>query len=247
MYTSRIRYPESPMKKPVLYILHFAGGSCYSFLFMTGVLTNFHPVFLELPGRGRRMNEPLLKDFDAAARDIFNQIAGMQGKGDFIIYGHSMGAYLALRVTGLLERSGLPPVCLIVSGNAGPGMQDHHSIYRLERDMFMEKLEGLGGIPAELRENRELFDFFEPILRADFEIAERNSAVSDDPVQAPLFAMMGSLEEKADKISNWGRFTRSAFRYEILEGDHFFIYKHPERIAGIITDCYTAVGLVHQG
>jgi surfactin synthase thioesterase subunit len=52
---------------------------------------------------------------------------------------------------------------------------------------------------------------------------------------------MGSEEENVDRIANWGRFTRSHFRSEVLEDNHFFIHKHPERMADVLKGCYDRV------
>jgi external thioesterase TEII len=230
------------MKKPKLFLLHFAGGNCYSFQFLVSLLGGFDVEALELPGRGRRMQEPLLTDFNKAAEDMYRQIRAKLNGADFLIYGHSMGAYLGLKVANWLEADGKPPLALLVSGNAGPGMRDKKNRYLLGHDEFVLELRKLGGVPEELFENRELFDFFEPVLRADFEIAERNNIEEATAVNAPLYAIMGSEEEKADFISNWGRFTHSLFSAEILSGDHFFIHKHPHRIAQIIRHAYDQVG-----
>jgi external thioesterase TEII len=235
------------MKKPQLFLLHFAGGNCYSFQFMQSLLRTFEVIPLELPGRGRRIREGLLKDFDLAAGDMYQQITAKLTSPSFLIYGHSMGAYLALRVANMLEAAGKRPAYVIVSGNAGPGVRsDKINMYALEHKDFVEELEKLGGVPPEVIANKELFGFFEPILRADFEIAERNEIILEPAIDAPLYAIMGSEEEKADKISNWGRFTKSAFRSEILEGGHFFIHKHPQRLAAIITNCHEETVLLKQ-
>jgi len=116
----------------------------------------------------------------------------------------------------------------------------------MEYDEFVAELRKLGGVPEELFENRELFDFFEPILRADFEVAERNDIENATVVDAPLYAIMGSEEEKADFIDNWGRFTHSLFQAEVLPGDHFFIHKHPHRLVQIIRLAYSQVALVQH-
>jgi external thioesterase TEII len=229
------------MKKTQLFLLHFAGGNCYSFQFLKPLLPEFEVITLELPGRGKRLNEPLLKDFGMAAEDIFRQMNTKLNASPFLIYGHSMGAYLALRVASMLAGAGSPPVYLIVSGNAGPGVKYEDEVkkrYLLSRDEFIEELKILGGVPEELLENRELFNFFEPVLRADFQIAENNGMANDAPVNVPLYAMMGSTELKTEEISNWGRFTTGRFNHEILEGGHFFIHQHPERIAAVIRNCY---------
>ena len=223
-----------------VFLFHFAGGNCYSFELLMPLLKEFDVRVLELPGRGKRVHQSLLKDFDVAARDMYDQVVKNLTSAPFIIYGHSMGAYLALRVTGMLEKTGRVPAYLIVSGNAGPAVRDLKRRYLMKHDEFVEELKFLGGVPVELLENTDLFNYFDPILRADFEIAENNRMANEPPVKAPLYAMMGDKEEKVAEISNWGRFTKSTFKYEVLEGDHFFINKHPQRIAAIIKDCFTA-------
>lgn len=151
-----------------------------------------------------------------------------------------MGAYLTLRVANMLENTGRYPACIIVSGNAGPGVhaENKKPRYLLGREEFIEELKILGGLPPELLENEELFNFFEPVLRADFRIVELNELENEPPVQAPIYALMGNEEEKVAEIDNWGRFTTGYFQSAILEGNHFFIYRHSGRIAGIINAFY---------
>lgn len=225
------------MAKPQLYLFHFAGGNVYSFQFLTPLLKDFDVIPLELPGRGRRIGEPLLKDFELAVHDMYNQVNKHVLNTDIILYGHSLGAYLAFGVATMLEAAGSPAVHLLVSGNAGPGTGDAKNRYLMDRDDFMEELKLLGGIPKAFLDDRELVDFFEPILRADFELAERNRLAMAAPLNTPLFAMMGSLEAQVALLPNWGKFSCAQFGYEIFEGDHFFIYKHAQRIAEIICGC----------
>jgi external thioesterase TEII len=225
------------MKKAQLFLLHFAGGNCYSFQFLAPFLSQFNVIPLELPGRGRRMKEALLSDFADAAKDLYAQILPKLDTSPFMIYGHSMGAYLAIHIARMLEEAGKFPLHVIVSGNAGPGVRHNRKIHLLERTEFIEELVQLGGIPQEVIDNEELFDMLEPVLRADFEIAEAANMIFE-PVQAPVFAMMGSEEEHVDQIANWGRFSLGRFQYNVLDGDHFFIHRHAQRMAGVINDCY---------
>jgi surfactin synthase thioesterase subunit len=200
----------------------------------------FEVIPLELPGRGKRMNEPLLVEFDEAAKDLYDQVMARLAVPEFLIYGHSMGAYLALRVANMLERAGRLPACVVVSGNAGPDVKtkDKKIRYLLEREEFIEEVKILGGLPQAIIENKELLGFFEPVLRADFEIVERNRLEEEPAIQAHLYAMMGSGEENVAFINNWSKFTKGRFNAEILEGDHFFIHRHPARVAGIINSFY---------
>lgn len=233
---------------PQLFLLHFAGGNCYSYRFLTPMLQGFEVIALELPGRGKRMEEALIRDFDDAAVDFYQQINALLTGSPFLIYGHSMGAYLALRVANMLEIAGNGPAGIVVSGNAGPGIvrKEKKVRYLMERTEFMQELLQIGGIPNELIDNDEVFSFFEPVLRADFEIAERHDLRREPAIQAPLYAIMGSLEESVGEINNWSGFTKGGFYSEVLEGDHFFIYRHPHRIAGIISTLYSRVHALPQ-
>jgi len=226
------------MKKPQLFLLHFAGGNCYSFNFMLPHLKEFEVVTIELPGRGRRIMEDLLKDFDSAALDVYKQIRSRIGSAPYLIYGHSMGAHVGLRVANLLCRAGYAPAYLVVSGNAGPSGKKKKFTYLLGKRDFISHLRKLGGISSEVIENDELFSVFEPILRADFELVERSEIAGEPPLGIPIYAVMGTEESRSAEIGNWANYTYIHFDYEILSGDHFFIHKHPGRIADIVKECY---------
>ncbi|MBB6498880.1 thioesterase II family protein [Pedobacter cryoconitis] len=224
------------MKKHQLILLHFAGGNSHSFNFMLPYLQDFEIIPLELPGRGRRIGEELLKDFDLAALDIYKQVIGKLNSSKFIIYGHSMGAYLALKVASLLEKANKAPSYIFVSGNAGPGLENKTTRYLLGREDFIVELKKLGGIPDEVFEYEDMLDFFLPVLRADFEISERNKAEVDTLISSPIYAMMGDQETKVEHITNWKNFTKSHFGYKIFEGGHFFIHKDYQEVARLIKD-----------
>ncbi|MFC0516387.1 thioesterase II family protein [Mucilaginibacter angelicae] len=225
------------MKKTKLFLLHYAGGSVYSFQKFRPYLDDFEVIPIELPGRGKRISEELISDFEKAAQDVFDQISRLLSPGGFLIYGHSMGAYLALKVCSMLEQINRSPAYLIVSGNPGPGGSIKKNRYLFNPPEFLNEIRNLGGASEDFLSNKELLDFFEPILRADFEVAERNEVELVPPVRSSLHAIMGNEEEFVDRIENWNRFTQSDFSYDILEGGHFFIDNHPEKVSAIIKSC----------
>lgn len=222
------------MNKTQLFLLHYAGGNRYSFRFMFDFLKDFEVVPLELPGRGDRMGEQLLTNFDQAAADCCRRMAARLRSPKYIIYGHSMGACLGLRITGLMEERSRPPAYLVVSGNPGPGIGAEKERYLLSREDLIADLKKLGGVPQQVIENEELLEFILPILRADFEVAERNGMESEPPVNTPIHAIMGDEEEYVENIFNWQRFTCGRLDCETMRGGHFFIFDHAEKIASII-------------
>lgn len=225
------------MQKTQLFLIPFAGGNSYSYNFLIPYLKDYDVVTLELPGRGRRIKESLLTEFDHAAEDIFKQILSKQTSSFFIIYGHSLGTGIGLRVANMLEKINRAPAYLVFTGNPGPGIRENRKLYLYEKLEFIDEIKKLGGLPDELRSNDEFIDFIEPVFRSDFELAERNLLANEPAVNIPIYSIMGDLEKNVTDISNWKRFTTANFHSEVLFGNHFFIYDHPERIANVLQQC----------
>lgn len=219
-------------------MFHFAGGNSYSYRFMEPYLKEFDVETLELPGRGARSDEMLLRDFTLAADDLFEQLHSRLKAGRFLIYGHSMGALLALKVTHMLEERGICPGHLIVTGNAGPNAGINEKRYLLNDNEFVLELKKLGGLSSEFLQSEELLHYFLPILKADFEISEENGLARDLKVKTPVYALMGDTEKYSTAIANWADYTASGFTSELCEGNHFFIHKHAEALCHVIRNCY---------
>jgi external thioesterase TEII len=226
-------------KNMQVFLLHFSGGSVNSFNFLKPYLPknfDFHP--LELPGRGKRIKEKLLSIESEAIDDLINQINSLRNNKPYMIFGHSLGAQLGLRVTKKMEELGDSPKKLIVAGNAGPGTGDIDKCRSTMSDEELkEELLTLGGVPKEVLENEELFGFFSPIMRSDFSILEKGEPLEADfKLNTPIVAVMGDKEETAEDIENWRNFTTGTFKSHLLEGNHFFIHDHPAELARIITN-----------
>ncbi len=231
------------MIKLQLFLLHFAGGNCYSYDFLKSNIKNRNvEVFsLELPGRGKRYKEDLIFDKKEAIDDYVTQIKKNRNKLPYIVYGHSMGATLGLSVVSEMEKENDPPVKLVVSGNAGPGTEEKdvkragQKLYSLTDDDFKDLLRELGGIPEAVIKNKELFDYFGPIIRADFEILDKKQDFEWNlKINTPIHALMGDAEKLIEYIDNWKNYTVSHFTSQLLPGNHFFIYDHPDELVNII-------------
>lgn len=220
------------MQKTKLFLLHFAGGNCYSYQFLQPELSkSFDVVVLELPGRGKRMGEPLIKAMDVAVKDLLKQVLPHLNSTDgFMIFGHSLGATLAWLLTLKLERMGYYPDQLIVSGNPGPNVGETKGMSRMSQPDLIQELRKMGGVSDELFAHKELFEFFEPALRADFALSEcRFDMSTDQRVETPLYAIMGDIEDDVAHIQNWGQYCQE-FDYAIMEGDHFFIHQQKQSL-----------------
>jgi surfactin synthase thioesterase subunit len=109
--------------------------------------------------------------------------------------------------------------------------------YTLGNDAFIHNLKDLGGMPSTFFEHPELFDLFEPILRADYQIAECfhfnekrkvNTKVSILYGKGESFSLLEALE--------WKTFTHFPIDFQQFEGNHFFIYHHIKAVCDIIKE-----------
>ncbi len=222
-----------------VFILPFAGGNSYSFHFLKPHFSSTTEVHvLELPGRGKRIQEALLKTSTEAIADYCLQIKSlrMNPETPYVIYGHSMGTLLGLAVVRKLEELADPPLRFVGTGSAGPEVTTDLDFQRHQMNdhQLKEELLRLGGAPRELLEDQDMFAFFSKPIRSDFEILYKSIRWDEVRIRTSSFFVMGNDELFTNRINNWKKYTVGPAHFALLPGDHFFIHKHPERIAALI-------------
>jgi surfactin synthase thioesterase subunit len=192
---------------------------------------------VELPGRGRRMNEPLEVTVSGVLDGIARDVRPEPGQ-PFALFGHSLGAILAFELTRRLECSGLSPAVLFVSGTRAPGSRELTRYAALQSDAELRaELERLDGTPASVLADAELMQLALPVLRADFQVAGSYRGSSERTVRAPLVALGGADDETTgDGLSAWREHTESEFSLHVLPGGHFFIHPREAELLAIIED-----------
>jgi surfactin synthase thioesterase subunit len=95
----------------------------------------------------------------------------------------------------------------------------------------------MGGCPPEVLADRELLEFFEPILRADFQAFETWPVVSGPPIDVPIVVSRGSEDEVSEAAARaWALETRHPITYTEFAGGHFFILQHWAAIGSMIRE-----------
>lgn len=224
--------------KKILFTIPFAGGNKYSFNKFDKYLKDDFVIYnLELAGRGDRISESLMSDLYEIRDDLFSQIKDKIA-GEYVIYGHSLGGLLAYLVTLLLEEKNLPlPSKLVISGKANPSIKPKVIRHNLPRDSFIDSIKKLGGVPSEFFDHHELFEFFEPILRADFQAAEDFDFKENSKISSKISVLYGSDEHfSRKKALKWKDYTSQDFKFIELKGGHFFIFDHAKDVCNIIKE-----------
>jgi len=183
---------------------------------------------VELPGRGARMGEAFVEDFDAmVARICTEQAEAMHG--DFAIFGHSMGAQLAHGAVRRLKASRRPlPYALLVSGSAAPSRRDPERFAGGEDDAsLIAELRKQGGTPEEVFASDELMRITLDTLRADRRVCRSHDAratAGAPPLPLPVHAFAGRQDDiEASAMAAWSKETAGVFTLDWFKGGHFFL------------------------
>ena len=161
------------MSKIDLLCFPFAGGSKYSYVeFNKWRPGNLNIKCFDYPGRGSRMQEPLVPDVHELAEDALTQVKPFVGNA-YALYGHSMGALVVYLLLHKLADGGFPlPRHVFITGAPGPSAKKKEKKHLLEKQAFKAELKKYDGCPHEVLENDVLFSFIDGVLRADFKAVE---------------------------------------------------------------------------
>ncbi|MES2731618.1 MAG: thioesterase domain-containing protein [Bacteroidota bacterium] len=227
------------MEKINLFCLPFAGGNKYSYRKYEEKSPPFiNLIPLEYPGRGSRVQEPLLGDVTELLDDLYQQIKSRVDRGSYAIYGHSMGGLMAcLLARKVIENGHSSPLHLFITGTTGPSALSRKDKKRhlLGKKEFMEEVKSLNGTLEDILQNEELLEYLEPILRADFKVIESYNHTEIPPLDIAITVITGTQEDMTmEDIYLWQKETSAAVNFIRMPGNHFFINQYPFEIIQVI-------------
>jgi surfactin synthase thioesterase subunit len=220
-----------------LYCLPYAGASASVYVRWKRRLPTWIEVTpVELPGRGRRMCEPLAQTLPALLDSIARDVRPEPGR-PFAVFGHSLGAIIAFELAARLEQQGLAPAIVFASGTCPPAARDRERFAALQTDAeLLAELRRLDGTPAHVLADAELMELALPVLRADFQIAANYTGNAERLLRAPLVALGGADDPttSGEAIAAWRDQTRADFSMHMLPGGHFFIHEQESALFAVL-------------
>lgn len=223
-----------PVEQPALRLIgfHHAGGSASVYYPMSRQLPqDWDLVLLDLPGRGKRHGEQPLHDMEQL---IQLAVADVQPWLDapFAIFGHSLGAILAVEVARRLQAQGSIPSFVTVSGRAAPVYQAQvcRGLHELEDEELLAELLALGGTPERIREVPGFVERFLRISRADLRAVESyRPSAEREPLGCPIIAFggIGDAWAPLDMVLAWEKETSGDFHSRFFPGGHFYFLGEP--------------------
>lgn len=206
-----------------LIAIPYAGGSLNSYSLMKQVngvsVTNY-----ELPGRGRRYEDSEYT-MDRVKREIIKQIDFSKS---YILFGHSMGAFIAYETCALIEELNLKkPFKVILSAQIPPHCVDMQSYDReMDDASVIAYLKSMGGTPQEVLDSKELIDYYGKILKNDLMLLRTYFQNGWSPKVESSIEIWNGIQDKMipfSKVIKWKDVTLSECHIKSFEGGHFFI------------------------
>ena len=198
-------------------------------------------VLMQPPGREARWSEKPFQqatDLAASAAKALQPYLNMP----FMFFGHSLGAMTSFEVARQLRSAGQPqPLRLFASAHRAPHLpHPHPNLHGLpDREFIDQMCQQYGGIPQAVLDNPDLVELMLPCLRADFTVFETYRYKEEAPLACPITAFGGTRDRRITEreIGEWRQQTSADFRYEMFDGDHFFLQdKREQLLASVMRD-----------
>ncbi len=228
--------------RPLLFLLAHAGGSAvvYQSAFKR-LAAEFELVPLELPGRGRRFEEPLLRSMELMVTDLYGEAAKFISPGrEYAVFGHSLGGLAAFLLAHEIAARGLPPpLRLVVSSARVPGSHavDPALLSLSDADLWRASADHFGALNRDIIDSEELMLLFAPILRADLgAVVEYRPKGALRPLDLSLRAVFAEDDVVGLKeMEEWRSFVSRPISVTRVAGGHFHPLANPKAVEELIS------------
>lgn len=216
--------------KKLMFVIPFAGGSSQSFVAWKDV-DEFAFFYVDLPGKGKNTGLPFLKSMKEMAEFCANQILTIlreEGDGEYYLWGHSMGSYLAYEVIKILTRDNrLLPKKLILSGTAGPERMQREEMCRhmLCEESFLNYIVDFGLVNDKVSKSRFFQKRFLPAILNDYEVLLDYRTPKDVVSGIEVIVINGESDSiTCEDAKQWSEYFEQEIMYKWVPGNHFFIF-----------------------
>lgn len=154
-----------------LICLPHAGAGGIIYMPWKGVLSEKIGLYtVLLPGREKRIREPLISDAVVLCSRILEGIKE-ELKPPYVLFGHSMGGILVYELMRQILAQGLPlPQKIVMAGTSLRGFRRVPNVDLLSDDELADFLVKMGGTEEELLYNENFRACFYPIIKNDYRL-----------------------------------------------------------------------------
>jgi surfactin synthase thioesterase subunit len=239
-----VRPRRNPHATRTLVCLGFCGGGAGPYLSWVDAL----PPDVELaaicyPGRDGRYLDDFAADWNALAEDATSAVISAAER-PYVLFGHSMGGWMAFDVATRIEQRGGPgPQSLVVSSANAPSRgltpRDMFPAQRDTDEQLLDWMRTHGLMPEHVLSDPDLQEMALELMRADIRVRDTFYYVDGARVTVPLQVLTGAADEVivSNTAEQWRALAAGEYRHDVLPGGHFYtpeIWRRlPERIAAV--------------
>jgi surfactin synthase thioesterase subunit len=228
-YANGVLWPAPrPDATRVLVCFGFCGGGTSAFRsWVHAVPADVDLALVCLPGRERRIAEPPAQRWDDLMTEALTSLRSVVSR-PYVLFGHSLGAWVAFDAAVHMEQSGGPrPSALVVSASNPPSRAARErrqapSSQTSDAEL-LDWLCRVGQLPAAIVADPALCQLALDLFRADKRAAESYAWVPGTTVRCPMLLLRADDDifvEPADTA--WSALASGPYRYERLPGGHFY-------------------------
>lgn len=227
---------KNPIKGHInLFCFPHAGGSAQLYKEWAKLAepqTNVYPI--QLPMRENRGNEILPKSIEEVIMDFLKENESIFNE-PYAVFGHSLGAILAVELVYELKKRGKNCHCLFISGTSYPKGKKA-TLPFTEREI-MDNLYNLGGINEELVKSEVFMRYYMPIISGDLELFSNYEWKHGDALlDCPLYLFGGKQDQSVsvEQMHTWKDGSSNYLGETFFTGGHFYLKQNAKNIMCII-------------
>jgi surfactin synthase thioesterase subunit len=227
-FTTGIVWPAPrPQAEQVLVCLSFCGGGTVAFRPWADTLSqDFDLALVCYPGRERRFNEPMAGSWSELMDDVLVSIRSLAHR-PYVLFGHSMGAWVAFEVTAAAERGGFQaPQALVVSASSPPSRAAQEELEPPNAndsdEVLLDWMRGVGQVSELVMEDPGLRAYALELFRADKRVTSSYEFTAGRSVRTPMKVLSGLDDPHVCDIDGWRALAAGDCRFDELAGGHFY-------------------------
>jgi pyochelin biosynthetic protein PchC len=232
------RYNPAPHAPTRLVCFPHAGGSATFYLPVARAMAPALDVLaVQYPGRQDRRSERAIDDIRELADSVVAELKPWLDR-PVALFGHSMGATVAFEVATRLERDGVVPVALVVSGRRAPSRFRPGHVHQFDDRQMVAELRKLSGTDATLLGDEEVVRMILPAIRSDYRAVETYRYHPGPKLTCPVLTLMGDRDPEVtpDEAQAWAEHTSGRFDLRTFPGGHFYLNEHATAVMDAIAE-----------
>ncbi|NGN63433.1 thioesterase [Streptomyces sp. A7024] len=227
-------YDRDRLRARLLVLPHSGGGPNRYRELVAGLPEDFEVLGLTLPGRERRLGEPL----GAVLDDVIGSLDEIHRNGPplpTVIFGHSLGAGLGLHLAHALG----PQCHALVASAQAPQERVGRRPDGTDDDLLSILERSDANVPPEILEDDEWRATVLRTLRADLRLGIQAAGLTEGiRIAAPITVLCGREDRliPLDQLTNWRTYTSGPCEVTLFPGGHFALFDAINRqsITGVL-------------